>query len=167
MTRKYGVRKKRLLHCVLCGTEFYSSHSKAKYCDDECRLEGLRASNRRSNYRAHDRNPLAYNAKRAAQRRSESGKKERYRHTIETRKRFPEKNRARYIVANALKYGKLVKQPCSNCGSTHRIHAHHDDYSKPLDIQWLCDGCHRLKHPPKRRPNPSAPKTKIVQVSSP
>lgn len=40
-----------------------------------------------------------------------------------------------------LRRGKLVKQPCSVCGSPDS-QMHHHDYSKPLDVVWLC----RLHH---------------------
>jgi len=26
------------------------------------------------------------------------------------------------------------------------LEAHHDDYSKPLDIQWMCTSCHKRHH---------------------
>lgn len=32
------------------------------------------------------------------------------------------------------------------------LHAHHDDYSKPLEIQWLCTGCHGAVHSGWRAP---------------
>jgi len=50
--------------------------------------------------------------------------------------RFP-KQAAYAAVATARKKGLLVKQPCEVCGET-KVHAHHDDYSKPLDVKWLC-----------------------------
>lgn len=57
----------------------------------------------------------------------------------------PEKARARNAVNNALKAGQLVKGPCELAGPTccGRIEAHHDDYSRPLDVRWLCAGHHR------------------------
>lgn len=35
--------------------------------------------------------------------------------------------------------GKLIPQPCEVCASTENIQMHHDDYSKPLEVRWLCD----------------------------
>jgi hypothetical protein len=26
------------------------------------------------------------------------------------------------------------------------LHAHHDDYSKPLEVRWLCCDCHNMAH---------------------
>jgi len=59
---------------------------------------------------------------------------------------FPERKRANTAVGNALRDGKLTKGPCAFCGSTERVHGHHHDYSKPLDVTWLCVPCHRRFH---------------------
>jgi hypothetical protein len=52
-------------------------------------------------------------------------------------------------VHAALKNGLLVKQPCEVCGAP--AHAHHDDYSKPLDVRWLCRTHHMGLHAKIRR----------------
>lgn len=63
-----------------------------------------------------------------------------------SRLEHPEKHRARALVAHAVKAGRLVRQPCGACGSP-KAEAHHHDYSKPLDVKWLCFRCHReLEH---------------------
>lgn len=56
-----------------------------------------------------------------------------------------EKTRAHKTVGNAVKSGKLEKLPCEECGDV-KSEAHHDDYSKPLDVRWLCRKCHRKHH---------------------
>lgn len=48
-------------------------------------------------------------------------------------------------VASALKRGLLVRGRCEVCGEE-RVEAHHDDYSRPLDIRWLCRTHHRRLH---------------------
>ncbi len=53
--------------------------------------------------------------------------------------------KAREIVRTAVKRGKIEKQPCEECGNPDS-QAHHEDYSKPLDVTWLCPGCHSRKH---------------------
>lgn len=40
--------------------------------------------------------------------------------------------------------GKLLPQPCEKCGSD--AEKHHDDYSKPLEVRWLCRPCHLAEH---------------------
>lgn len=54
--------------------------------------------------------------------------------------------KAHYMVHNALRGGKLIKQPCEICGSNEHIEAHHEDYSKPLDVIWLCSVHHKWVH---------------------
>jgi len=47
----------------------------------------------------------------------------------------------------AKKVGKLVApERCSNCGSLGRLQCHHKDYTRPLDVTWLCATCHRNIH---------------------
>lgn len=59
---------------------------------------------------------------------------------------FPERKRAVCAVNNAVRNGRLIKQPCEVCGSRRWVHGHHDDYSKPLEVRWLCAAHHRQHH---------------------
>ena len=45
----------------------------------------------------------------------------------------------------AILRGDLVRQPCEVCGKS-KGHAHHDDYSQPLKVRWLCPAHHRQHH---------------------
>ena len=59
---------------------------------------------------------------------------------------------ARNTINNLIQAGKL-KRPliCSACRSSEfRIQAHHDDYSKPFIIRWLCTSCHSKLHAKER-----------------
>jgi hypothetical protein len=60
-----------------------------------------------------------------------------------------EKSSAHGAVARAIAKGKLVRPDrCDECGmESKRIIGHHEDYSKPLDVEWLCPKCHAGKHP--------------------
>jgi hypothetical protein len=60
------------------------------------------------------------------------------------KQRYPERIRARGMAQDALRSGKITKQPCGICGGVGVMH--HDDYSKPLDIRWLCLVHHREAH---------------------
>jgi len=58
----------------------------------------------------------------------------------------PERKRAHRIVQQAVRSGKLHRGPCAECGATSNIHGHHEDYSKPLGVIWLCRRCHLQRH---------------------
>lgn len=64
--------------------------------------------------------------------------------------RDPLKRKARWTVQNALRSGTIVKpDTCSECGSetpSRRLHAHHKNYSEPLNVRWLCTFCHGTEH---------------------
>ena len=53
-----------------------------------------------------------------------------------------EKNHARTRVKVAKRNGILVPVPCK-CGRLD-VQAHHEDYSKPLEVIWLCPSCHAV-----------------------
>ncbi len=55
----------------------------------------------------------------------------------------PEKIKTRYTINNALVAGKLTRpSPCEGCLKKRFAQAHHEDYSKPFEIDWLCKKCH-------------------------
>ena len=55
----------------------------------------------------------------------------------------PGNNAARQAVYKAVKSGVIVKSEfCQLCLSGKNIHAHHQDYTKQLDVVWLCAACH-------------------------
>ena len=59
-----------------------------------------------------------------------------------------DRDRIQDAVRHAVKRGRIVKSAtCKRCGdSPKRMHAHHQDYSKPLEVQWLCGPCHARTH---------------------
>lgn len=66
-------------------------------------------------------------------------------------RKYREENPAKYAahtaVNNAIRDGKLVKQTsCEECSSEFAVEGHHDDYTKPLEVRWLCALCHRRWH---------------------
>lgn len=66
------------------------------------------------------------------------------------KKRWNVRNREKYLahkaVEVALLKGKLCRRACERCGSCELVHAHHDDYSRPLDVTWLCPIHHGERH---------------------
>jgi len=59
----------------------------------------------------------------------------------------PEKHAAHWKANQALSIGRIERRTeCERCGSTERVQKHHADYSRPLDVEWLCTRCHGLEH---------------------
>lgn len=71
-------------------------------------------------------------------------------HNQRARDRAREKDRARNVLKEAIASGEVVKPDhCEGCGSltsSYNLHGHHHDYSKPLEVEWLCSGCHLTMH---------------------
>ena len=104
----------------------------------ECAKRDVRANyaKRVEQYRQYDRYRFHNNPKRRA---------DIYAATKRKMLREPIKTEARNMVSRAIRSGKLVKQPCEDCGAE-KVEAHHDDYSKPLQVRWLCLEHHRKLH---------------------
>lgn len=98
-----------------------------------------------NNYRKNKKHYQEYehSDKRIASRRSRSG-----RYLKNHREKNPEKNRARRILTYHVRKGNLTQPSvCSICGKESKyIQGHHEDYSKPLDVIWVCPQCHRNIH---------------------
>jgi len=73
---------------------------------------------------------------------TDSRKAARLNYLKQQRAKYPEKNRARAHVSYAIRTGNIKRQPCEACGSL-KSQAHHEDYSRPLDVRWLCFPHHR------------------------
>jgi len=77
----------------------------------------------------------------------------------------PEKKAAHTAVNHAVEIGRLIKpNECEGCGcASKRLEGHHEDYSRQLDVIWLCKQCHvqlhleRKKHERNGRPNVDQP----------
>ena len=60
------------------------------------------------------------------------------------RRLHPTANRAHAILRRAVQSGKVLRPDnCPECNKINcRIEGHHADYSKPLEVIWVCSGCH-------------------------
>jgi hypothetical protein len=85
--------------------------------------------------------------KRAVRRYKDSHREVLNRRSAEYALANPEKIRARSLANSARRHGRLVAPTvCGSCGKARKIRMHHEDYSKPLDVRWLCDVCHTQLH---------------------
>ena len=59
----------------------------------------------------------------------------------------PGKKEAWIIFRKALYHGEITRpEQCEDCGKKKPLDGHHGDYSKPLEVDWLCRACHKRKH---------------------
>ena len=131
-----------------CETEFYNSDSTCK----ECRKEMVRANRaeKAEYYREYDRNRFKTDQRvrdrHARYAATDAGKAA----TARAKKKYielnPIKRLSHIIVGNAMRDGRLIKMPCEVCGTTSKIHAHHDDYSAPMSVRWMCAKHHAEWH---------------------
>lgn len=79
--------------------------------------------------------------------RTEKGKDVRFKSTKNYRDANPARYKANTAVGNAIRDGRLSRpSTCDKCGADCKPQGHHDDYSKPLSIRWLCVDCHNKFH---------------------
>ena len=63
------------------------------------------------------------------------------------RKKHREKVQAENKINDALRTGKLTRPTeCSVCHKKCTPHGHHFDYTKPLEVIWVCPACHSKIH---------------------
>lgn len=67
--------------------------------------------------------------------------------------RHPGRNAARKMVHRAIRSGKLLRLPCEACGKS-PAEAHHEDYSLPLVVRFLCPAHHAAAHRLSRTGDP-------------
>ena len=71
---------------------------------------------------------------------------------------FKAQTESRTICSKAIREGRLIRPgKCGRCGKKSEPEAHHEDYTKPLKVKWLCIPCHRFIH---RKENPLKNKKK-------
>ena len=84
-------------------------------------------------------------AKRARKKWAANNKGKIYELTKSYRERNPNKSKAHGKVSYEVRLGNLTSKPCEVC-NVMPTNAHHDDYSKPLDVRWLCSKHHKQWH---------------------
>jgi len=137
--------------CIKCGeakivTEYYL-YKKTGRRWGECK-ECVKA-------RAHNywRNG---NGKEVDKRRGQKPKRKAWqrKYSAEMRVKHKKKKSAGQKFWNKFRYGSIPKLPCKKCGTTKLVEAHHPDYDKPFDIQWLCSKHHKEWHRSNEAKNP-------------
>jgi len=68
------------------------------------------------------------------------------RQSAEYQREYRAKNREKHRAHSAVHYNLKSPKSCELCGEDTKLHAHHHDYTKPLDVTWLCPACHHQLH---------------------
>lgn len=74
-----------------------------------------------------------------------NNKKRFYEYRANYEKENIDKITAQGEAKKAIARKELIRMPCEICGNT-KTDAHHDDYSKPLEVRWLCRAHHKEWH---------------------
>jgi len=137
--------------CNICNqiqpiTNFYKSAAKCKPCNIEYakqyRLDNI------DKVRVYDRNRPNHKDRAEAHKErianiSEDKKKIYTKQKNDWRKR----NRDKQSAHNKAKRANLDKlQHCEHCKENKDLQGHHPDYTKPLEVVWLCASCHGVEH---------------------
>ena len=131
--------------CAKCGgskpiSQFYRNKNNADNLAGKCKE--CYKKDVQANYLNNRQHYLEYEKERR-QRPERKACRDKFRTRYEGK--YPEKFAAKVILNHAVESGKIMKQPCHICGGK-RVEAHHEDYTKPLDVEWLCNKHHREKH---------------------
>jgi hypothetical protein len=102
-----------------------------------CACEDVRRNRRErlDHYRQYDRDRVG----------TEPRKRSFAARQVRFRAEHPTKDAAHAAVTRAIRSGRLVRKPCEACGCE-TVDAHHDDYSQPLAVRWLCRKHHLMQH---------------------
>jgi hypothetical protein len=123
--------------CGVCKKCRQREYQRRRYQDDP---EAIKAIIRRNIKKYPERRKAVQKRANAARDHVAAGKKRRL-----TEPDFFLKDKARNVIENLIARGRLVRQPCEVCGAE-PSQAHHDDYTNPKEVRWLCTTHHAEAH---------------------
>lgn len=98
----------------------------------------------RSNYQKNREYYLAYEK---TEKRAESRRKRSKEALRKFRVNNPLKDKAHRVLNYHIRAGNIERpNMCSKCGKECVPDGHHENYSKPLEVVWLCRQCHIEHH---------------------
>lgn len=127
--------------CFRCKVLFPdTAFSPSRLRDKSYQCQPCVTKNAREHRRAHPENHRERHRRYYAAHREEINEK---------RKVYQAANRHKFRAHSTLRYavrgGRIQRLPCEVCGKV-KTDAHHADYSKPLDVHWLCKPHHQEAH---------------------
>ena len=97
-------------------------------------------------YRVNNREKISAARKESARNDPDKYRAQTARYRSKKIKKYDQKH-ANEAVFNAIQTGKLIRpKTCSKCGMEGKVDGHHPDYTKRLEVIWLCRCCHMYAH---------------------
>lgn len=130
-------------NCKFCNTAYTSIYKTSQYCSRLCATKSQRLFDIPIKYLPPDKARKYHNERMKKYYQGAGGEIIRNINRQQYRK-FKDKSRARSLLNQKVASG-VIKKPkkCSICNKGKvRIVGHHEDYTKPLDVIWVCDVCH-------------------------
>lgn len=128
---------RKIWPCRVCGETFVLTSSQIKnykYLCNPCRRKAyVEMEATKKYFKEYMKNPVT---------------KSHYAESARERLKNPvtrHRKQVAYILHNAIRSGEIKRLPCGVCGEE-PADGHHDDYSKPLEVQWLCRKHHGEHH---------------------
>jgi hypothetical protein len=111
--------------------------SQCKSCHNEGNIKSRDENRKRSANAEHMRNARRWNPEKFRERERAASRQ----------RAWTQERQARYELNLAVRRCEVVRpDQCESCGYVGRVTGHHDDYSKPLEVRWLCYPCHGKEH---------------------
>ena len=147
------MKEKKCINCntIKCISEYYKNPSVnggiSNVCKECRKKQSKEYRDKNKNYYTKYFRSIANKPHRveAKKKYAEENKKAKVAYIRTWRERNKHKKIAMQKVATAIRNGSMLKGRCCFCYGLD-VQAHHHDYSKPLDVMWLCVDCHSATH---------------------
>jgi len=121
-------------------SEFYKNQSRRDkltyWCKDCCKEHQRKYRQTQIGKEVHRRSSQKYS-------KTDAGREVHQRANQKHHLLHPEQKEAHSIIREAIRLGKITRPfACEICFSICKPEAHHEDYRKPLEVDWLCTKCH-------------------------
>ncbi len=138
---KENLKYAEIINCGFCGRKFYKKRRSSAYCSPLCQARAIAPVGGKACHEKHD-----FRGKNNPHWKGGISKNHYHYKKLQV-DRYPERIKCREIFFNARERGKIkVPSKCEICNNKTKLHGHHEDYSKPLEVRWVCRPCHRKIH---------------------
>jgi uncharacterized protein (DUF983 family) len=137
---KENLKYAKTITCAYCKRTVVKHKSQIKYCSVRCAARAAQPLGTESSAKNDQRGEKGHNWKGGISNNSPHYSKLQL-------LRYPERIKCRKFTQSLKDRGILIPSPnCEECGNDVKLHAHHEDYTNPFEVKWLCRPCHRAIH---------------------